>query len=289
MAENNQERKSFLDELGDEQKSEQERRDKVADQEEDLSSVIEKMKNYAIKIQELGKDVEFAAVNDVKWSTTEVIREGVAFTAITEIEGKDKDSEMKDHVHEILDKTPGRSSLFLSAYNTEKTGTIIFSAEINGCYLYYERIGRADVGVSPAKIEFPKGDAFYLKKGVIKLKPEGFSDTDAENCFKFLLDKSRTVYLSENANAAGKTGGCFIATAVYGSENAPEVIALRIFRDDLLLPYKIGRSFVNFYYFFSPSVAKLLNRNLSLCKVVRKIIIQPIVEIANSMISNSNR
>jgi hypothetical protein len=49
-----------------------------------------------------------------------------------------------------------------------------------------------------------------------------------------------------------KYGGCYVATAVYGSYNCPEVWALRRFRDQVLQPYAIGRMFVRAYYAISP-------------------------------------
>ena len=42
--------------------------------------------------------------------------------------------------------------------------------------------------------------------------------------------------------------GCFVATAVYGNPEAPQVEALRQFRDDVLMQNPVGRAFVNFYY-----------------------------------------
>lgn len=56
-------------------------------------------------------------------------------------------------------------------------------------------------------------------------------------------------------------GGCLIATAVFGSELAPQVQYLREVRDDLLLQTNSGSSFMAgfnaFYYSFSPAVADL--------------------------------
>ncbi len=51
---------------------------------------------------------------------------------------------------------------------------------------------------------------------------------------------------------ATSSGACFIATATYGSAFAPQVIALRRFRDEVLLPSDIGSLFVTAYYFVSP-------------------------------------
>ncbi len=45
----------------------------------------------------------------------------------------------------------------------------------------------------------------------------------------------------------GRTG-CFVATAVYGDINAPQVQTLRDFRDNVLMQSEAGRMFVDFYY-----------------------------------------
>lgn len=53
-------------------------------------------------------------------------------------------------------------------------------------------------------------------------------------------------------------GGCYIATAVYGSYDAPEVLTLRSFRDQVLQKHWLGRHFIKAYYFLSPPIAKRL-------------------------------
>ena len=50
--------------------------------------------------------------------------------------------------------------------------------------------------------------------------------------------------------------GCFIATAIYGSINHPNVLALRRFRDLHLETNLIGRAFCALYYQFSPRLAQ---------------------------------
>ena len=53
-----------------------------------------------------------------------------------------------------------------------------------------------------------------------------------------------------------KTGGCYIATCVYGSYDCPEVWTLRRFRDYTLSATWYGRTFIRFYYAISPKLVK---------------------------------
>lgn len=50
-------------------------------------------------------------------------------------------------------------------------------------------------------------------------------------------------------------GGCFIATAAFGTPFAEEINVLRIWRDDWLLKNRLGVIFVRFYYKISPPIA----------------------------------
>ena len=51
------------------------------------------------------------------------------------------------------------------------------------------------------------------------------------------------------------TSGCYIATAVYGSYDAPQVMILRSYRDEVLTKSILGRAFIIIYYKLSPRVA----------------------------------
>lgn len=52
-------------------------------------------------------------------------------------------------------------------------------------------------------------------------------------------------------------GGCYIATAVYGSYNCPEVWTLRRYRDNSLAKTWYGRAFIHMYYAMSPTAVRL--------------------------------
>ena len=53
-----------------------------------------------------------------------------------------------------------------------------------------------------------------------------------------------------------KNSGCYVATAVYGSYDCPQVWTLRRYRDDTLSKSRIGRAFIQCYYAISPVLVK---------------------------------
>ncbi|WP_413559754.1 CFI-box-CTERM domain-containing protein [Bdellovibrio sp. HCB209] len=62
---------------------------------------------------------------------------------------------------------------------------------------------------------------------------------------------------------------CFIATAAFGSDMAPEVQSFRDFRNKYLIPYSLGRDFVKTYYKYSPKYANLIAQSDTAKTVVR--------------------
>ena len=82
----------------------------------------------------------------------------------------------------------------------------------------------------------------------------------------------------KSGEGSGK-GGCFIATAAYGSYLDPHVLLLREFRDRILLKTDWGSHFVTFYYTYSPPIAKFITRHGVLKGAVR-IGLLPIIGIA---------
>jgi len=64
-------------------------------------------------------------------------------------------------------------------------------------------------------------------------------------------------------------GGCFIATAAFGTPLAKEVVTLKRFRDRCLLTRNWGRAFVRFYYRHSPPMAEYIRSRPVYCSIVR--------------------
>jgi hypothetical protein len=72
-------------------------------------------------------------------------------------------------------------------------------------------------------------------------------------------------------------GGCFIATAAYGSALASDVVVLSRFRDEVLLRSHVGTLFVKFYYWVSPPVASLIGRVAVLRAATRVLLLVPLL------------
>lgn len=83
------------------------------------------------------------------------------------------------------------------------------------------------------------------------------------------VQKNGIVPKKRSGSSSGSGGGCYIATAVYGSYNAAEVMTLRRFRDETLMNHWWGRAFVKIYYTLSPSVADKLKNEKRINSIVR--------------------
>jgi hypothetical protein len=68
------------------------------------------------------------------------------------------------------------------------------------------------------------------------------------------------------------SSGCYIATMVYGDYNHPQVLVLRDFRDSFLVHFYLGRSFIKFYYQYSPSWVKALENKKTFNKIIKGIL-----------------
>ncbi len=83
----------------------------------------------------------------------------------------------------------------------------------------------------------------------------------------------------------GPGGGCFIATACYGSQLAEEVRVLSTFRDECLLGNGAGRAFVSGYYKVSPPLAEFISERALLKSLVR-MQLRPWVKIVSAVVSD---
>jgi hypothetical protein len=81
-------------------------------------------------------------------------------------------------------------------------------------------------------------------------------------------------------------GGCFVATAAFGSPMAHQVQWLRAFRDRVLLSAAAGRAFVSWYYKWSPRAAEWLRTHSVARKLTRAILWIPVAFAWSSLRTN---
>lgn len=82
------------------------------------------------------------------------------------------------------------------------------------------------------------------------------------------LDKSVTSKPQSKSNS----GGCYVATTVYGSYNCPEVWTLRRYRDYKLYQTLYGRIFIHIYYAISPLLVKWFGNTKWFRKIWKKLL-----------------
>ncbi len=85
-------------------------------------------------------------------------------------------------------------------------------------------------------------------------------------------------------SGSGGGGGCFIATAAWGSDMQKDVRYLRAFRDNYLLDNRAGRWFVHQYYHYSPPLADYIRSRPRLRALVR-VGLMPLVALSHYLLS----
>jgi tetratricopeptide (TPR) repeat protein len=120
---------------------------------------------------------------------------------------------------------------------------------IKGLYITYSQKDKLDNLLSNSK-------KFSATRYVYKIAGITFKEA------KFFIAHYET-HKNFNINlrdAPPKKSGCYIATAVYGSYDCPEVFTLRRFRDNALTKTFAGRVFIKVYYAISPKLVKLFGK-----------------------------
>jgi hypothetical protein len=102
----------------------------------------------------------------------------------------------------------------------------------------------------------------------LELKDGGYGDSDGL-ANGIIVDPGGIASEEANVEGSGSGGGCFIATAAFGSKFEKHVQLLRRFRDLHLMPHSVGRAFVKAYYRYSPPVADFIADHETVRMVIR--------------------
>ena len=113
---------------------------------------------------------------------------------------------------------------------------------------------------------------------------DDFCDDFCDECYEEGYDEGYEAARrnSRRSSTSGsRSDGCYIATAVYGSYDCPEVWTLRRFRDEYLKGSVFGRLFVRFYYAVSPGLVRRVGGRDFFRKPVKRVLDQFVIHLKN--------
>ena len=100
----------------------------------------------------------------------------------------------------------------------------------------------SDVAVLLQKCRTDPVNAKKYAKRILEIDPSNY---------EALRIMANSIHLNEQPKS-----GCYVATAVYGSYDCPEVWTLRRYRDRVLANSWYGRTFIRCYYALSPTLVR---------------------------------
>lgn len=169
-------------------------------------------------------------------------------------------------------------------FNQQKGFGFIYGEDGQDYYLNVRDVVGADLPQNKDEVDFgPQNGPKGLRASNVKILSKsngrangGDQREKCQNCGKLMIPRVSFQNGKPYKSFCPFCGGqhksftdCFIATAVYGDPYAPEVVALRSFRDKSLMPTKIGRLFVKNYYRYSPKVAEKLKKHPRISAIIR--------------------
>ena len=170
-----------------------------------------------------------------------------------------------------------RRDLEYMAGTTKSTGSRIIGGFFTALTDAINRYGYLKTTICDELCDKFKDDYYvFSEKGVDWLKIEvmqRFNNDYSERANKYISiiqeyepdfqdprpsksESTRTNTTQSSTSNSTQLGGCYVATAVYGSYDCPQVWTLRRYRDFNLAKKWYGRAFINLYYTLSPSIVK---------------------------------
>lgn len=80
---------------------------------------------------------------------------------------------------------------------------------------------------------------------------------------------------------AGKK--CFVVTATMGDAAHPSVVLLRVFRDERLARFSVGRAFIGWYWTHGPALARQVEKSKALRSAAYVIVVVPAVALVKAL------
>lgn len=132
----------------------------------------------------------------------------------------------------------------------------VIDIAVGDAHTIYENSDRFAYGVGFNGMKQCRLGSFYDLKPIYYLDNVVGNGTDNNT----MVHQSTGSIISSDTNGTttskSSSGGCYIATCVYGSYDCPQVWTLRRYRDFTLTKTWHGRAFVHLYYAVSPTLVK---------------------------------
>lgn len=123
------------------------------------------------------------------------------------------------------------------------------------------------------------------KDEIIRLAQTGEYHSKFYKARKSIQSESNNSVSNNFSNSS--SGGCYVATCVYGSYDCPEVWTLRRFRDDILSKSFFGRLFIKCYYAVSPTAVKWFGGYMWFHKLFKSPLDKLVAELQDKGVENT--
>ncbi len=147
------------------------------------------------------------------------------------------------------------------------------------CYVWE---GLEKITLYAREILFINGKTAIMKYTgkYVKIRPAYFENIINKNIDKYIS------MLNEKSTKKNK-GGCYVATAVYGSYDCPQVWTLRRYRDNTLAGTWYGRAFIHTYYAISPTLVKWFDHTKWFEKILRRKLDKMVLKLQNDGVEST--
>jgi tetratricopeptide (TPR) repeat protein len=164
----------------------------------------------------------------------------------------DNDNEKEKAYEEVFQMSISYSQLIENniaqrgnSYSDPSRALDFMGEHLNGVVVLLVKVGDAckNVGLTSNAL-------FAYKESEVGFR---FIDVNTKNS---IIERIKAIDPSYTYQKSASSGGCYIATAVYGSYDCPQVWTLRRYRDYTLAETWYGRAFIHTYYAISPTLVK---------------------------------
>lgn len=220
--------------------------------------VPKNIKNYRVFVHDGDGKVYTADSPTINGDTLSATFIKTESTSSTDQLVEDNKKEGRDEIHMYTSKTLN---------DEELTNTHIASDQLTEVEMYAKEEDRVFrlIGIIIGMVVI----GVLLILGIFVLVAKSAEETEGSSDGSDSGGGSGSNSDSGNSSGSDTASGCYVATMVYGSYDADEVMVLRKFRDQFLQKYVWGRKFISWYYAKSPGFVERNKHNKQIHKPIK--------------------